>query len=74
MSVVPNGPADHAGIKAQDIIEQINGQDASTMDGSQLVDLMNAPSYTLVLQRPGGNVAVIVHPQTYDDLLKELQH
>jgi S1-C subfamily serine protease len=74
MSVVPNGPADHAGIKAQDIIEQINGQDASTMDGSQLVDLMNAPSYALVLQRPGGNVAVTVHPQTYDDLLKELQH
>jgi len=71
---VPNGPADHAGIKVQDIIEQINGQDASGMDRSQLAVLMNAPAYTLVLQRPGGNVTVTVHPQAYDDLLKELQH
>jgi len=74
LSVVPNGPADHAGVKTQDIIEQINGQDANVMERSQLIDLMNAPSFTLVLQRPGGDVTVTVHPESYDDLVKELQH
>jgi len=74
LSVVPNGPADQAGVKAQDVIEQINGQDASSMDRSRLLDLMNAPTFTLVLQRPGGNVTVTVHPESYENLLRELQH
>ncbi len=73
-AVAPNGPADHAGVKVQDIIESINGQDASTMDFAQMANLMNAPGFVLVLQRPGGSVTVTVHPASYAELVKELQH
>lgn len=74
ISVAPNGPADRAGVKVQDIIEQVNGRDTDGMNISEIVGLMNASSYTLVLQRPGGNVTVTVHPEPYDQLVKELQH
>lgn len=74
VSVVPNGPADRAGVKVQDIIEQINGKDVRGLEPSQLTDLMNTANYTMLLTRPGGSVTVTIHPQTYQTLVQALQH
>jgi hypothetical protein len=72
--VVPDGPADHAGVKTSDIIERVNDVDANTLTTADLMTMLKTPSYTLVLQRPGGPVTVTVHPQTYPQLVKALQH
>jgi len=41
--VVPNGPADQAGIKQRDIIEQINGIDTASLSIDDLQSQMNRP-------------------------------
>jgi S1-C subfamily serine protease len=74
ISVAPGGPADKAGVKVQDVIERINGQDASAMSMTQLLALMNAPSVELVLQRPGAEVNLTLHPEPYQQLVRDLQH
>lgn len=73
LTVAPNGPADRAGIRAQDVIEQIGGQDIAELTVQQIQDLMNVPVYTVLLQRPGGTVTLTVRPERYPQLVKELQ-
>lgn len=72
--VVPNGPADQAGIKQRDIIEQINGADAASLSIEDLQQQMNRASYTVEIQRPGGVQTITVHPSQYSELVKLLQH
>lgn len=72
--VVPNGPGDRAGVRVQDVISQINNEDASSLTIDQMRQQMNMPVYTLLLQRPGGTVTVTVHPQPYGQIVNALQH
>lgn len=72
--VVPNGPADKAGVRVQDVILTVNGQDISSFTPDQLIAQVKMQSYTITVQRPGGTVTLTVHPEAYSDLLKELQH
>jgi S1-C subfamily serine protease len=72
--VVPDGPADKAGIKVQDVITSVNNTDINTMSKDDLAKTFGSSSYTLVVQRPGGPVTVTVHPQAYADLVRTLQH
>jgi S1-C subfamily serine protease len=72
--VVPGGPADRAGVRPQDIIEQVNGDDASALSFDQLAEMMNRRSFTLTLQRPGGTIDVSVYPKAYDDVVQMIRH
>jgi S1-C subfamily serine protease len=72
--VVANGPADQAGIKQKDIIEQVNGVDAASLSIDGLREQMNRPTYTVAVQRPGGTETITVHPSQYAELVRLLQH
>jgi C-terminal processing protease CtpA/Prc len=72
--VFPGGPADQAGLKPQDLILSVNGSMANNLTFEQLVEMTNAPSYVLMVQRPGGNVPITVHPEKYDQLIVNLAH
>jgi S1-C subfamily serine protease len=72
--VVPGGPADRAGIRPQDTVVQINGLDASNMTLDQIIQQMNAASYNMTVQRPGGAVTITVNPMHYDEIVRVVQH
>jgi hypothetical protein len=74
VTVVPNGPADKAGVQKQDIILRVNDLDASALTLDELKMAMQRETFTLDLQRPGGQVMVTVHPQKYTEIVRILRH
>jgi S1-C subfamily serine protease len=73
-TVTPGGPADLAGVKADDVIESINGTNLEGMKVDDAATLFDNASYTLVVRRPGGDVTLTVLPKKYADLLKMVNH
>jgi S1-C subfamily serine protease len=73
-TVVPGGPADKAGIRQQDIVLQVNDLEVSGMTLAQLLQQLNAPTYKITLQRPGGPTTVVVNPIHYVDVVRLVQH
>ncbi len=74
LRVAPDGPADKAGVKPQDVIVKINEKEASQMSIDEARAAINVAQYTLELQRPGGNVTLTVHAAQYASIVKALQH
>jgi S1-C subfamily serine protease len=72
--IVPNGPAQQAGIQVQDIILRINGTDVTGASASDIAAMMNAPTYTIDVQRPGGTATLTVHPLRYQDIVNVIRH
>lgn len=74
LSVAPNGPADQAGLRLQDIVVKIDGTDVSGLSLSELTAKLNVPQFTIEVQRPGGIVTLTVHPMRYAEIVHALQH
>ncbi len=74
VDVSPNGPADRAGLRADDIISNINGKNVSAMTIEQFTAELNNPTLTLSVLRPGGPVTLVVQTLTYKELLQSLSH
>lgn len=74
VDVSPNGPADRAGLRADDIIASIDGKNASAMTVEEVASEFNNPTLTLSVLRPGGPVTLVVHTLTYKELLQSLAH
>jgi hypothetical protein len=72
--VYPGGPADQAGLKSRDVIVSINGNSASGLTSDQMSSMLNLAEYSIVVQRPGGDVTLTVHAEKYDELISTLTH
>jgi S1-C subfamily serine protease len=72
--VFPGGPADQAGLKSRDVIVSINGTSVSGLNSDQISSLLNVAEYSIVVQRPGGDVTLTVHAEKYDELISSLTH
>jgi S1-C subfamily serine protease len=72
-AVFPGGPADRVGLKPHDIIVSIAGVAVAGKSLADLQPLFNQSSYTVDVQRPGGQVQVVVHPVKYAALLSMIR-
>ncbi len=74
VDVAPNGPADRAGLRADDIIASIDGKSASAMTAEAFAAEIDNPTLTLSVLRPGGPVTIVLHTLSYKELLQSLAH
>ena len=74
VDVVPNGPAERAGLRVDDIIASVDGNPAASMSTDDFAKLLDNPSVTFTVLRPGGPVSIVLHTLSYNELLQSLAH
>jgi carboxyl-terminal processing protease len=67
-SVVPNSPAEKAGLKPLDLIDQVNGTDCFLKNIDQVADLIRGPVGTVVKLRIKRGDEVLVFDITRENL------
>lgn len=68
-TVFPGGPAALSGVRVGDVIDAINGVEASSMPLDELTRQTHSSQFTLTIRRPEGSVTITVVPRTYSALL-----